>query len=77
MAERIKRLKFYDKFDATRILNFIINNPKRKKRLKLKDDILGMDKLVKINFFAIKDLAVRTVKNLNWLFIFIFLSFLF
>ncbi len=31
-----------------------------------------MDKLVKINFFAIKDLAVRTVKNLNWLFIFIF-----
>ena len=62
--------------DATRIF-FIINNPKRKKRLKLKDDILGMDKLVKINFFAIKDLAVRTVKNLNWLFIFIFLSFLF
>lgn len=31
-----------------------------------------MDKLVKINFFAIKDLAVRTVKNLSWLFIFIF-----
>ncbi len=31
-----------------------------------------MDKLVKIDFFAIKDLAVRTVKNLSWLFIFIF-----
>ncbi len=31
-----------------------------------------MGKLVKINFLAIKDLAVRTVKNLSWLFVFIF-----
>ncbi|MFA5991534.1 MAG: hypothetical protein WC794_04810 [Candidatus Doudnabacteria bacterium] len=31
-----------------------------------------MGKLAKINFSAIKDLAVHTVKNLSWLFIFIF-----
>lgn len=31
-----------------------------------------MNKLVNMNMFSLKDLAVRTVKNLRWLFIFIF-----
>ncbi len=31
-----------------------------------------MDKLVKINFSVLKDLTVKAVKNLSWVFIFIF-----